>query len=80
MCYILKHLKDKKLCSLRIGTKEHTKFLHCVQALLEQYSQVPFFFLTRFLTHFLFYTNLRVWVFKCKLQIRVGGWGTGLIQ
>ena len=25
--------------------------------------------LTQFLTHFLFFKNLRAWVFKCKLQI-----------
>ena len=66
---------------LELGQRKHTKFY--IACRLYWNSTVKshfFFFLTQFLTHFLFCTNLRVWVFKCKLQIRVGGWGTGLIQ
>ena len=62
---------------LELGQRKHTKFYiscrlywnsTCIQS-----SRI--FFKHNFLTHFLVYTNLRVWVFKCKLQIRVGGWG-----
>ena len=60
--------------SLRIGTKEtHEIFTLRVGFIgIVQSSRI---FSSQFLTHFLFQTNLRVWVFKCKLQIRVGGRG-----
>ena len=59
--------------SLRIGTKETHEFFYIACRLYWNGTVKSHFFLTQFLTHFLFYTNLRVWVFKCKLQIRVGG-------
>ena len=59
---------------LELGQRKHTKF-YIACRLYWNSTAKSLFFLTQFLTHFLFYTNLRVWVFKCKLQIRVGGWG-----
>ena len=55
--------------SLRIGTKETHDILHGCRLYWSSTVKSHFF-----KTHFLFYTNLRVWVFKCKLQIRVGWW------
>ena len=60
--------------SLRIGTKETHNILHLCRLYWDSTVKSHFFFNSIF-KHFLFYTNLRVWVFKCKLQIKVGGWG-----
>ena len=60
--------------SLRIGAKETHNILHGCR-LYWNSTVKSHFFKTQLLTHFLFHTNLTVWIFKCKLQIRVGGWG-----